>query len=221
MNKNQTSNSHVIYQQLTRLSAIFLILGGFLYAFIQFIHPEDTLTSVNTTLYIGVAIATSIMSLLVAMGLLGNYLFQAYKVSKWGLLGLVLSMIFWFISMIFSFNEAFILPLLTSQSSEFVKGIVGVFNSVPVDANLGIFPTLASISGLLYVFGGLIYGLASTRAKFYNSKVTLLYSVSAFATILASFVPHPFDRLFALPMGISLVLLGICMFQNLKQISLK
>lgn len=190
------------------LSGIFAIIGGCLYMFIQWIHPEDTFASVGTSRWILVAFLTMIMSLSNLIGITGITFYQKDKFKILGFLGYTVFCIFWLISMIFSFIEAFVLPLLVSSAPEFVVGMTGLFNNGPSTVDLGIFPALTLTAGLLYVSGGLFLGAASIKAGIFSKTATILLTVSAFVTMLSGVIPHPYDRLLAFPMGIALILLG-------------
>jgi len=204
---------------LVRFTGILAIIAGFLYILIQFIHPSDDIMSVGSNLYQIVAILTSIMSFFFFLGILGIYLKQVTELGWLGLFGTILFGVFWLISMIFSFTEAFILPLVKESSAEFVRGMTGLFSGYAGPANLGIFPTLTIMSGLFYIFGGLIFGFALLRAKVVLRCAAILLMVSSVLTLGASLVPHPFDRVFAIPMGLAFIWLGYIIASDKKPAS--
>jgi hypothetical protein len=206
--------SSIKYTTLIRMAALLLMIGGSLYMIIQLIHPADTISSVNTSRWFLVACLTSLMSLFFFIGITGSYLLQAERIGIIGFVSYLTFALFWLISMIFSFNEAFMLPLLATDAPGFVEGILGLFSASESQANLGVFPALAAIAGLMYVFGGLIYGVMSYRSGVLKKYASLLLSVAAIATLATSIVPHPFDRLFAYPMGLALLLVGFHMWRN-------
>ncbi len=207
---------NVTPESLLSLTGIASMTAGVLYIFIQLIHPLDELASVSTDRWSVVAVLTSVMSFLNIIGFIGIYSSNIKKLRILGLIGFIALILFWLISMIFSFNEAFILPLLVKSSPEFVIGMTGLFTNVISTADVGIFPILSIISGLLYIFGGMIFGFAFIRSGVLPKYVTILFTVASGITILASIVPHPFDRALAIPMGISLVLLGWQVFYRYK-----
>ncbi len=201
-------------QNLKKFSASLLMLGGFLYIFIQTIHPLDELASVGTQRWFLVAVLTSLMSLSNFIGLVGAYLSQKEKAGVLSFIGMFLFGIFWLISMTFSFNEAFIWPLLKATNPDFVSGMTGLFGTSTSTVDLGIFPALAAISGILYILGGALYGFASFKNKILSRYASLLLTIAAFVTVLASVVPHPFDRVLAVPMGVALFWLGISVWKT-------
>ncbi|WP_225228782.1 hypothetical protein [Bacillus sp. PS06] len=195
-------------ENLIRWTGVFAILAGIFYIVIQFIHPADQLSSVNTNRWLAVAALTMAMSLFSFVGILGIYIRQVKETNWLGLIGFVTFSLFWLISMTFSFIEAFVLPLLINDAPQFVEGIVGIFGGVKSEVALGIFPALAPLAGALYMVGGLLFGIATFRAKVFPPLAGILLAFSAVITLAAAVIPHPFDRILAIPMGISLIWLG-------------
>ncbi len=213
---NKPRNSHVLTEDVIRsnqdsLSIIFsigLMISGALYIVIQLIHPRETIDVVKSNLWIMVAILTLIMSLLNVAGFITLYVREQKNFKVLGKISFLMLVTFWLLSAIFSFNEAFVLPLVADTSSDYVKGMMGLFDHVSVPVSLGIFPALSNVAGLLYVFGGLGFGLSLSKSINYSKVVTMLFAFASFATIAASFVPRPYNRIFAFPMGISIIALG-------------
>ncbi len=198
-------------KELVRISGVLWALGGFTYIFIQLIHPLDALASVvnQTGRWILVAVLTSLMSLFNAVGLTGSYAMQSRKAGLLGLIAYAMFAGFWLISMIFSFDEAFIWPLLAISQPDFVEGMTGLFNGGASGFDLGIFPGLASVAGLSYILGGVLFGIASLRAGVVSRASSVGLLIASVATMGTALVHHPYDRIFAVPMGLALIGLGI------------
>ncbi|MEH7238564.1 hypothetical protein [Bacillus sp. JJ1562] len=205
---------NITAENLIHWAGLFAILAGILYIGIQFFHPVENLSSINTNLWVIVASLTMVMSIFNLVGILGIYLKQVEETRLLGLIGFVTFSLFWLISITFSFIEAFVLPLLTNDASKFVAGILGIFGGTKSEVALGIFPTLAPIAGVLYMFGGLLLGIATFRAKILPPMAGILLSFSAVVTLAAAVIPHPFDRILAVPMGIALIWLGYALWSG-------
>lgn len=195
-------------ENLKRLTGFFAILAGILYIVIQFIHPSENITSVATSSWMVVSCLSIAMSLFCLIGTLGIYMKQVEQAGWIGLIGYLFFSLFWLISTIFSFIEAFVLPLLLNDAPKFVVGILGLFGENKSEVNLGIFRQLAPIAGVLYMIGGLLLGIAIFRAKVFPRFAGLLLSFAAVVTLATAIIPHPVDRLLALPMGVALIWLG-------------
>lgn len=219
MNNKNEKKRRITGKSLMRWAGLFAILAGILYICIQFIHPEDHISSVSTSLWVVIACTTSIMSLFSLIGITGIYTRQAEEADWLGLTGFILFSLFWLISMNFSFNEAFVLPLLTTDAPKFVEGIVGIFGGTTSTVNLGIFPLLAPIAAILYSLGGLLFGITTFRARIFPRMAGALLSFAAVVTFAAAVIPHPFDRILAVPMGLALIWLGYALWSERRRIS--
>lgn len=201
---------------LTRWTGVMAVIAGIIYMVIQLIHPVDHISSVNTNLWVVVACLTMAMSLFSLIGVTGVYLRQAKEVRWLGFVGFILFNLFWLISMVFSFIEAFVLPLLTSDAEKFVEGMVGLFGGTISEVNLGIFPILAPVAGVLYMLGGLLLGIATFRARVFPRLAGILLAVASVITLASAIIPHPLERVLAIPMGAALVWFGYFLWSDQK-----
>ena len=65
----------------------------------------------------------------------------------------------------FVFAQAFILPLLVTTAPAFVESWLGIINpESPVEMNIGALPATYGLLGILYLLGGLLFGIATLRA---------------------------------------------------------
>ncbi|MFC3773236.1 hypothetical protein ACFOSW_31680 [Paenibacillus sp. GCM10012303] len=210
------SKSIITAHVLVRWSGFMAIIAGILYIVIQFIHPTDHISSVNTNSWVVIACLTIAMSLFNLIGIAGIYISQAKEAGWLGLVGFLLFNLFWLISIIFSFIEAFVLPLLTNDAAKFVEGMVGLFGGTVSEVNLGIFPLLAPIAGVLYTLGGLLLGIATLRARVLPRLSAILLAFAAVVTLAAAIIPHPLDRALAIPMGVALIWMGYVIWSRRK-----
>lgn len=194
--------------ELFRLAGLCAIFAGILYITIQFIHPSENISSVNTSLWVIVSMMSITMSICSLIGILGIYIRQVEEAGWLGLIGFIAFSLFWLLSMTFSFIEAFVLPLITSDAPKFVEGILGIFGESKSEVPLGIFSIVAPLAGLLYLFGGLILGIATYRANVLPRMAGGILAISAVITLAAAVIPNPADRILAIPMGIAFIWLG-------------
>ncbi|WP_238343521.1 hypothetical protein [Gracilibacillus saliphilus] len=124
---------------LIRWTGLFAILAGILYIVIQFIHhPADNISSVNSDSWVIVACLTVAMSIFNLIGIIGIYSRQVEESGWLGLVGFLIFSLFWLDSTAFSFIEAFVLPMLTKDTPEYVAGFLGIFGGNESEVNLGI-----------------------------------------------------------------------------------
>ena len=128
--------------------------------------------------------------------------------------------LFWLVSAFFGFLEAFVLPLIVDDAQGFVLGMVELFSETNTStARLGIFPILANLSALFYVGGSLLLGIQTIRLNKFPKIPSYIFAASALLTILASFVPYPINRIFAIPMAIAFIWLGYILFNDKEELT--
>ncbi len=74
-----------------------------------------------------------------------------------------------------------------------------------------------AIIGILYLLGGLLFGIATFRARILPRWAAGLLAVGAAVTPAAALLPHPLQRLAAVPMGIALAWLGYALWSERRE----
>jgi hypothetical protein len=208
-NKMKITGSNLI-----RWAGLSAIVGGVIYAGIQPIHPPDFLSSVTTTKW-GIIISLKLtMCFLFLIGIAGIYVRQVEKAGWLGLAGFVLFSLSWALQSGFVFAEIFILPPLASVTPQFVDSYLGVVNGSPGEMNIGaIIPAYAFV-GILYLLGGMLFGIATFRAGVLPRWPAGLLAVTAILTPAAALFPHEIQRFAAMPMGIAIAWLGYALWSE-------
>ena len=208
--KMKITSSNVI-----RWAGLAAMGAGILYITIQAIHPLDVFSSVTTARWAIVHYLSIVMDLLAMLGIAGIFARQVEKSGWLGLAGYLLFSGFWAFSVALHFIEAFISPVVANVAPKFVEGLLGMVTNTPGEFNLGALPT---VYGLLigvvgYVLGGLLFGIATFRANVLPRWAGGLLALGTILPpLLSSMVPHPYDRLFAVPVGLALAWLGFSLF---------
>ena len=203
---------------LIRWTGVAAMAAGIIFAGIQPIHPLDVLASVTTPRWVIIQSLKSAMCIFGMLGMVGLYARQAKQAGWLGLVGYVLFSLFYALTMGFTFAEAFILPLLATEAPTFVAGFLGIFNGRPVQTNLGALPMLYTLSGTVgYVLGGLLFGIATLHAGILPRWAGGLLAIAAVSVLAAALLPHPLDRILAVPMGLALAWLGYALWSELRE----
>ena len=193
---------------LIRLAGVSALIAGLCYVFVGIFHPANALSSVITTRWATVHVLACAMSFFGLLGLAGLYARQAVKSGWLGLVGFVMLSLWLVLIMGFSFVEAFILPHLASVTPSFIEGWMGMFNGAPSKIDLGALPTLWTLSGPLYILGGLLFGVATFRARILPRGAAVLLALGTVLAPLAHFLSLTAQPKIAIPTGLALAWLG-------------
>jgi hypothetical protein len=208
------SKMKITASTLIRWTGLSAMAAGIIFAGIQPIHPPDVLASVTTGAW---AIITSLklaMCFFFLLGLAGLYARQVEESGWPGLAGYLLFSLSWALQTGFVFAEVFILPVLATAAPKFVESYLGVVNGAPGEMSIGALVPTYALVGILYMLGGLVFGIATFRARVLPRWPAGLLAVAAVVTPAAALLPHAIQRLAAVPMGIALAWLGYSLWSE-------
>jgi hypothetical protein len=203
---------------LIRWTGLAAMAAGIIFAGIQPIHPPDVLASVTTGAW---AIITSLklaMCFLFLLGIAGLYARQVEESGWLGLAGYLLFSLSWALQSGYVFAEVFILPVLATAAPKFVDTYLGVVNGSPAEMNIGTLVPTYAVVGILYTLGGLVFGIATFRARVLPRWPAGLLAVVAVLTPAAALLPHAIQRVVAgMPMGIVVAWLGYALWSERRE----
>lgn len=205
--------------KLSQAAAVCAVLSGLLYVLIQFIHPDETVAAVSTDSWAVVALLTVAFAVLGLVGVTGIYLRQTEEAGVLGLIGYLALALFFLLPITFSFAEAMILPVIVDDAPGFVENFNGLFNGEGSDGTLGALESISTVAGVLYLAGGLLFGIAVLRAKILWSWAGVLVIAGAVVAPLASVVPHEVGRFAAVPFGVGLIGMGLSLWSDRRDIA--
>jgi hypothetical protein len=140
------------------------------------------------------------------------------KVGWLGLAGYLLLTIYFAFQICFSFIEPTILPLLTTMAPAFVESTLAMRSGAAGSMNLGVLATVYSLTSILFLFGLLVFGTATFRARILSRGAAALLAVSGpLAGILFGLLPPQLDQFTAIPTGVALVWLGLSLFLERRE----
>ena len=202
---------------LIRWSGLAAMVAGIIFAGIQPIHPPDVLASVNTNLWAILTSLKTLMSIFGLLGIAGLYARQVEETGWLGLAGYLLLSLFYALTAPYTFVEAVILPLWASTTPIFVEGFLGLFNGHAGPMNLAVLAALYSLSGIVYIFGGLLFGFATFRAGILPRWPAGLLAVGAALSPAAALLPQEHKALVAAPVGVALAWLGYALWSEQRE----
>lgn len=205
--------------KLIRWAGLAAMGAGTLFMLIQPIHPLDLLSSVTTARWAIVHYLSIVMGLLGLFGMVGLYARQVEEAGWLGLTGYLFMSLFYALTLAFQFVEALILPRLATEAPNFVEGFLGIVSGHASQVNLGSLPLVYALTGFAgYMLGGLLFGIATYRAAILPRWAGGLLAVGVVLPLIATgLLPHPLDRILALPVGVALVWMGYALWAERRE----
>ncbi len=198
---------------LIRWAGLSAMVAGIFFVIVGIIHPPANLSSVTTPQWSIVHALATAMCFFVLPGLTGMYARQV-EASGWlGLAGFLLYSLSWVLTAPFTFAEVFMLPLLATESPTFVVGFLGIFSSAGA-TDFGVLTALWTLTGLLYMIGGALFGIATFRAGILPRWAAILLAAGSALAPVAALLPPEYEPKVAVPVGLALAWLGYALWSE-------
>ena len=203
--------------KLIRWAGLSAMVAGMFYVLVGIFHPPNVLSSVTTTQWAIVHVLAIAMCFFGILGMVGLYARQVKEVGWLGLAGFLLFSLWFAFILGFSFVETFILPSLATEAPKVVDGFLGMFTSTASEINLGILPTIWTLTAPLYVLGGLLFGIATFRAGILPRWAGALFVIGTALAPVAALLPLEHQPKVAVPVGIALAWLGYALWSERRE----
>ena len=138
---------------LIRGAGLSAMVAGSIFAIVGLIHPPQVVSSVTTSAWTIVHLLTIVMAVFGLLGIAGIYAKQLEKAGWMGLAGCLLLSLWFVVVTGFTFFEAFMLPLLASDSPKFAESFLGIFTGSIGETSVGALATLWTLLGVVYILG--------------------------------------------------------------------
>jgi hypothetical protein len=208
----------VTTSSLTRAAAAAAVAAGAIFMGVQIGHPQLNLASITTTDVFVRDCLKVLMCALAVAGITGMYLSQ---IRRNGLLGLIGYLVFgagYLSIMCTSFIAGFVLPTIAGTNPGFVKDVLALSTGRgTVTGDVGALGTIWKVQGVLYLAGGLLFGIALFRAHVLARWATVLLAVGGLASAALSMMPDAFYRFLAYPNAIAMIGLGVSLWLSQRQ----
>ena len=199
---------------LLRGAGLSAIVAGTIFAIVGLIHPPQFVSSVTTSTWSIVHSLTIVMAFFGLLGVAGLYARQVEKAGWMGLAGCLLLSLWFVVVTGFTFFEAFILPLLASDSPKFAESCLGLFTGSVGEISVGALATLWTLLGVVYILGSLLFGIATFRAGILSRWAAALLGLGAVSSPAFGLLPPSFAPLAAVPVGLGLAWLGYSLWSE-------
>ncbi len=199
---------------LTRAAGLSAVAGGLLFIAVQINHPHldaDFVTTTEWTLRESTKIVMAVLSL---VGITGIYLRQVKQIGVLGLLGYLLFGAGYLLILSTQVIAVCVLPTLARSEPGYVNDVLAVASGGHAAGDIGLMQPLSMVSGIAYIGGGVLFGIAIFRANVLARWASVLLSVGAAATVGVALLPQVNYRLFAVPASIALIGLGYSLWRQ-------
>lgn len=199
---------------LTRAAGVCAAVAGAIFVGVQINHPPMTVESVETADWLVRNAAKAVMAALAIVGIAGMYLSQVRRMRVLGLVGAILFSLGYLVMFGIEVVAAAVLPLLTDTAPALVNDVVvAAFGGTAV-GDIGGIATLLNVSGIGFMLGGVIFGIALFRAGALWRWASALLALATLATMSLAVLPESFNRPMAVPTGLALIGLGVSLFRT-------
>jgi hypothetical protein len=202
---------------LTRAAGIAAAMAGLIFIGVQVKHPHLDTTSITTT---EVAIRNSLkvlMAVLALAGITGMYLSQVRRNGLPGLIGYLLLGTGYLLIMCTAFVAGYVLPTIAGTDPSYVSDVIAASTGGTPTGDIGALGSLIQVQGLMYLAGGLVFGVALYRARILARWAAALLAVGGVVTAVLSVMPDAFYRLLAFPNGIAMIALGYSLWSTARR----
>jgi hypothetical protein len=203
--------------RLTRAAGICAAIAGLIFIAVQIKHPPMNVDSVTTTQWVVRSIAKVVMAALALAGITGMYLRQVRQTRVLGLVGYLLFAVGYLAILSTEVIAAFVLPVLAHTSPGYVNDLVTAAAGGHPAGNIGGMHIVFLVSGLAYMAGGLLFGVALFRARVLARWAAALLALGTLATAALAVLPQSFNRPLAVPTGVALIGLGISLWRDQRK----
>ncbi len=199
---------------LTRAAGLCAVAAGLLFIAVQINHPTLDLALVATAEWTVRQSMKVLMTVLALAGINGLYLSQVRKNGVLGLLGYLIFSAGFLAMMTIEVVALVVLPAIAPSAPGYVSDVLAVATGGTANGDMGLFPALSLISGIGYMAGGLVFGIAIFRANVLARWASVLLAVATTATMGMALLPGINQRLFAVPTGVALIGLGYSLWRS-------
>jgi hypothetical protein len=214
MNSNRKK---ITTSSLIRWAGLSAMVAGISYVAVGMFHQPNIVSSVTTTQWAIVHAIATAMCFFFLLGVTGLYARQVEKAGWLGLAGFLLLSLWAVITVTFTLIEVSILPLLAIEAPTFAEGFLGIFNSSAGKTDFGVLANLWTLTGPLYILGGLLFGIATFRAGILPRWAAVLLAVGTVLAPIAALLPPEHEPKVAVPVGIALAWLGYALWSEWKR----
>jgi hypothetical protein len=199
---------------LTRAAGLSAVAAGLLFIAVQIKHPHLDATFATTTEYAVRETMKVLFAALSLIGITGMYLRQVRQTGVLGLIGYVLFGVGYLAILSTQVVGVVVLPTLVASEPGYVNDVLAVATGGTATGDIGLMQAFQVVGGITFLLGGFLFGIALFRANVLARWAAALLAGGAVVTIARSVVPQVNPRLFAIPISVALIGLGVSLWRE-------
>jgi hypothetical protein len=199
---------------LTKAAGLAAATAGAIFIAVQVNHPATDTYLTDTHEWVARCSAKAVMGALALAGITGIYLSQVRRMKVLGLVGYLTFAVGYLTLFATQIMAVFFLPALTDRAPRFVADVVVAADGGNPTGDIGHIQVLFNITGVGYMLGGLLFGIAIFRAGVLARWAAALLAVATAATASLAVLPEAFNRPMAVPTGIAFIGLGLSLWRT-------
>jgi hypothetical protein len=187
--------------------------AGLLFIGINIGHPHLDGTSITSTEVVVRNSLKVLMAALALAGITGMYLQQVTRTGVLGLVGYLTFSVGYLTILGTTFVAAFILPSIADTDPGYVSDLIATATGGSPAGDIGAMSVVNAVSGLTYLGGGLLFGIALFRSGVLARWAAALLAAASVASVALVVRPDDYYRVLAYPNGVAMAGLGYSLWR--------
>lgn len=204
-------------KHIIRWSGLATLVAGISFAVVGLLHPLNEVASITTARWTLVHLLAIAMSVFGLFGVIGLYARQAEQAGWLGLAGAFLLSLWLLLVLPFTVIEVFVLPQLATAAPTVAESFLGVFTKTAGPIDFSALTTLWSLTDILFLVGGLVFGSATFRAGVLSRRAAGLFTAGMALAPVFGLLPPAYRPLVAVPIGLGLAWLGFALLAERRE----
>jgi hypothetical protein len=199
---------------LTKSAGAAAAVAGAIFIGVQINHPPADVAHIVTTEMAVRETAKTVMTVLAVAGFTGMFLRSRHRFGVLGLVGYLLLSVGYLALFAIQTIVACVLPTVARSDPGYVQDVLDAAVGGSPAGDVGGMQVLFNVSGVGYIFGGLLFGIALFRAGFLARWASALLAAATVSTAALAVLPESFNRPMAVPAGVALIGLGVSLWRT-------
>jgi hypothetical protein len=203
--------------RLTQAAGVCAAAAGAIFIGVNINHPHVDVASITTAELVIRNSLKLLMCVLALAGITGMYLSQVRRNGVLGLVGYAVLAAGYLLILSTTFVSAYVLPSIADTDPTYVEGVIAVATGGTATGDIGALATINQLQGFAYLAGGLLFGIALSRARVLARWAAALLAVGGVVSAALAVMPDAFYRLLAYPNGIAMIGLGYSLWSTARR----